>query len=127
LAHGPGRYTRINVLGIDALDYRPLEDVLKAEELGPKYTRASFNGYAAGFQHLPAAVNEVTSSDAFGEHYGTLDQWEIPFGNRNFYIFFQPSELSPDEGTLASKMLETVTLRQGNEDLKETRVEACTK
>lgn len=114
------------ILGIDVRSYDPLENILKHLVPGPKYLKSNLNGYDAGFSHTSSGVN-TTDSDAQGEHFGSIDQYVIPFGNRNFYIFFQPDTLSLEEAVLATTMLHSVKLSQTKDDVKDAQVKECGK
>ncbi len=104
------------ILGIDPLNYyAPIEEIINNSliEPGPKYQKSIFNGYEAGYYHIENADQ------------GILDQYEIPFGNRNFYIFYQLSSLTEEEKFKAEEMLNSVKFSQNNEDVLEPYVEKC--
>ena len=105
------------VLGIAPLYYETVEDIIANAlvEPGPKYQKSNFNGYDAGFYSYIDEENR------------TWDNYEIPFGNRNFYLFYHPFVLSDDQEKIGEKMLKSITFTEVAEDIKNPRVENCGK
>ncbi|PIS04711.1 MAG: hypothetical protein COT81_04985 [Candidatus Buchananbacteria bacterium CG10_big_fil_rev_8_21_14_0_10_42_9] len=104
------------ILGIDPKRYREVDKIVAMAKIepGPAYRKSSLNEYAAAYFYL-------------ADDMGVLEQYEVPFGNRNFYIFFEPTILDDQERYLVNKIIESIKFSKFDEDISESRVENCTK
>ncbi|MFA4873018.1 MAG: hypothetical protein WC659_03730 [Patescibacteria group bacterium] len=103
------------ILGIDSRYYETLESIIDNSlvEPGPKYEKSTLNGYEAAYYRLITDEGDI------------MDQYSIPFGNRSFYLFYQPSFLTSEQQLAAEDMLHSITFIHVDEDIKGARVESC--
>ena len=105
------------VLTIDPVYSFLFQDYVSGTEPGPKMSTSTLNGYEVAFLHSDYKNAE-----------GIWDNYEVSAGNGvGFGIGYHTSLLSPspDEKVLGDKMLHSIKIENGLEEVKPARVEEC--
>ena len=92
--------------------YQSMDSIIKNSLIdpGPKYEKVIFNGYEAAFGQSEDQKGMISK------------YYLMPFGNRVIEIDYKLPIVSEN---IYEKMLQSITLKQGKEDVKEPRVEKC--
>ena len=112
---GEGGVDEGYVLTIDPVYSFIFVDYVSGTEPGPKMSTSTFNGYEVAYLHSDYKNAE-----------GIWDYYAIPAGNfTGFDVGYHYSLLSGDEKLLGDKMLHSIKINTGTEEVKQARVEEC--
>jgi hypothetical protein len=92
--------------------YESLNDLIWHEQGGTNYSSSTFNTLEAGEYRLKDGNID-------------WDSYIIPIGNRVIHLYFQYTDLSPNDRPAVEKMIKDIRISTSTEDIKDTRVVDC--